>query len=67
MKPNNNGFRKTGLVCALLAPFLISSTYAADHWLKVEGTECTVWSDEPLQSGESIRWSGGCTQGRISG
>jgi len=67
MKTNNNGLRKAGLACALLAPFLISSAYAADHWLKVEGADCAVWSDEPLKSGESIRWNGGCKDGRISG
>ncbi len=65
MKSNERSFRKTGMVCALLAPLLMSSTHAADHWLKVEGADCTVWSDEPLKSGESIRWNGGCKDGRI--
>ena len=30
------------------------SLFAADDWLKVEGGDCTVWSDEPLQAGDNI-------------
>ena len=40
---------------------------ATDYWLSVAGSDCTLWSDQPLQSGESIRWSGGCEDGRLSG
>ena len=44
-----------------------SAKAAADYWLPVEGTDCQVWSDEPLAQGEIIRWSGGCSEGKLSG
>ena len=40
---------------------------SADYWMPVEGTDCQVWSDEPLAQGEIIRWSGGCSEGKLSG
>jgi hypothetical protein len=40
---------------------------SADYWLPVEGTDCKVWSDEPMAKGETIRWSGGCKEGKLSG
>ena len=40
---------------------------SADYWLPVEGTDCQVWSDEQLAKGEIIRWSGGCSEGKLSG
>ena len=44
-----------------------SAKTAADYWLSVEGTDCQVWSDEPLAKGEIIRWRGGCSEGKLSG
>ena len=38
-----------------------------DHWLPVDGSDCTVWSDQALKPGEAIRWSGGCEDGRLAG
>jgi hypothetical protein len=38
-----------------------------DHWLPVDGSDCTVWSDQPLKPGETIRWNGGCEDGRLAG
>lgn len=38
---------------------------AADHWLGAEGSGCKVWSDQPLNAGEVLRWSGGCVNHKL--
>ena len=56
-----------GLVVVASIYFAGNDLKAADYWLRVEGTDCKGWSDEPLVKGETIRWSGGCKEGKLSG
>ncbi|MFK7846142.1 MAG: MORN repeat-containing protein [Rhodothermales bacterium] len=67
MKSNISRSRKVGQAVALLLPLLAPSLHAEDYWFKVEGADCSIWSDEPLQEGEKIRWSGSCKEGLVSG
>jgi len=55
------------IVAALLISPAIGVVLAADHWLPVTGSDCTLWSDQPLQADEVIHWGGGCSDGRLSG
>jgi hypothetical protein len=54
-------------IAALLLSASPGLVLAAGHWLPVTGSDCTVWSDQPLDSGEVILWSGGCEDDRLSG
>ncbi len=67
MRLKDNSLSRVVRLGVLLLATASLPALAADHWLPVEGTDCTVWSDQPLKPGEVIRWSGGCEDGRLSG
>jgi hypothetical protein len=56
-----------GLIVAVLICVVVGDLKAGDYWLPVAGSDCQVWSDEPLAMGEIIRWSGRCHAGKLSG
>jgi len=44
-------------VCISTLLFLMAQSgvaLSAEYWLPVDGTDCQVWSDEPLSKGEII-------------
>ena len=46
--------------------YALTSVSVAGEWIQDENTGCAVWNPAP-QSGESILWSGECTNQRASG
>jgi len=67
MQLDNKAFPQARRLGAIVPASIWFPALAADHWLAVDETDCTVWSDELLKPGEVIRWSGGCEDGRLSG
>jgi hypothetical protein len=67
MQMSNKAFRQARRFGAIMLAAISVPALATDHWLAVEGMDCAAWSDQPLQPGEVIRWSGGCENGRLSG
>ena len=67
MMLNDNDLRRAVRLSVLFLTAAPLAALSADHWLPVDGSDCTVWSDQPLKPGETIRWSGGCEDGRLAG
>ena len=67
MTLNDNNLRRAVHLSVLFLTAAPLAALSADHWLPVDGSDCTVWSDQPLKPGEAIRWSGGCEDGRLAG
>lgn len=51
------------ILCLLL---VASSNVLAGQWLADKGTGCKVWNENPVR-GESLTWSGACTNGKANG
>lgn len=52
---------------SVAAVSLSATVSAKDFWIKAQGTDCQVWSDEAPEAKDVVSWTGSCKDGKASG